>query len=439
MLCFVLLMTGVALFVITYQNDVLEGTIFGEQIVGLPMDISFVATTGNTQRVDKSVIGYAVSITKCQPDDNRLDQAAVLLYSIHRNSRHNPESGSKYGYKAYAFLHPDASNCTEIVERIGYEVHIRESPVLKENIKGALKEFVSEASCCQEKEFLKLYSYTLVDHAAVVHLDLDCLVLQPLDDLFDSIIEGPNSLARQRLPLQWKSNNSNLPDDIEAFFTRDYNMVDPGVRLPHQIGVQGGFIVVKPNLDIFSKYQEIIMEGNYSIDGWGGALRYGGYYGAAQFQGLCAYFFGAIRPGKALELNRCYYNFMGDAPRESVEPMRCRTLEEECQDCRQVPFNEIKTIHFTVCGKPWWCHAHENNKNREMYLGGNAEAYELCLHAQNEWFRTRALLEKVWSDRDAHYNMTWGIDAEAATFGFCTQPSSEHYKKMKMPEARIVL
>jgi hypothetical protein len=406
-------MTAVPLFVIMYQNDVLTGSTVGDEIGSFPTDMFSLLTTANRPRVDKSVIGYAISITKCQPDGNRIqDQAAVLLYSIHRNSRHNPKSGSKYGYKAYAFLHPDASNCTEIVERIGYEVHIRESPVL---------------------------SYTLLDHAAVVHLDLDCLVLKPLDDLFDSMIEGPSSLARQRLPLQWEKNNGNLPVDIEAFFTRDYNMVDPGVRLPHQIGVQGGFIVVKPNLDVFAKYQEIIVEGNYSVNGWGGELRYGGYYGAAQFQGLCAYFFGAILPGKSLELNRCYYNFMGDGPRERIEPKRCRTLEEECQDCRQVSFNEIKTVHFTVCGKPWWCHAHESNKQRERYIGGDAETYRLCLSAQTEWFRIRALLEKEWSERNATYNVTLGIDAETATFGFCSGFSPDHYKKMKLPEAKIVL
>jgi hypothetical protein len=84
---------------------------------------------------------------------SRLDQAAVLLYSIHQNSIRNPSSGSNYDYKAYAFVHPEGANCTESLERIGYHVHIRDSPVLKEEIKGTLNDFVSEASCCQEKEF----------------------------------------------------------------------------------------------------------------------------------------------------------------------------------------------------------------------------------------------------------------------------------------------
>ena len=394
-----------------------------------------------SQEQSPPVVGYAISVTACQPNDERLDQAAILLYSIHLNSRRNPDSGSKYDYMAYAFVHPEAANCTDILTTIGYEVQVRESPVLKEHIQGRLKEFVHEASCCQEKEFLKLYSYTLVDHSVVVHLDLDCLVLQPLDDLFDSMMEGPNSVARQRLPLQWDKNNTNLPDEIEAFFTRDYNLVDPGRRQPHQIGIQGGFIVVKPDMDVFNQYRETIIDGNYTNDqGWGGDLEYGGYYGAAQIQGLCAYFFGAVRPRKTLELNRCYYNFMADAPR-GQEGNKCRTLEEDCQDCRNVGFEEIKTIHFTLCRKPWWCQAHESNLVRKSDLGGE-EGFELCLAAHKQWFRTRYLLEKEWSEKDAYYTMTPDIGkfAQKATHGFCKRRKSHtKYVHMQFPKKRIEL
>ena len=409
----------------------------GSPLVATSEEQSLVAVS---QEQSPPVVGYAISVTACQPNDERLDQAAILLYSIHLNSRRNPDSGSKYDYMAYAFVHPEAANCTDILTTIGYEVQVRESPVLKEHIQGRLKEFVHEASCCQEKEFLKLYSYTLVDHSVVVHLDLDCLVLQPLDDLFDSMMEGPNSVARQRLPLQWDKNNTNLPDEIEAFFTRDYNLVDPGRRQPHQIGIQGGFIVVKPDMDVFNQYRETIIDGNYTNDqGWGGDLEYGGYYGAAQIQGLCAYFFGAVRPRKTLELNRCYYNFMADAPR-GQEGNKCRTLEEDCQDCRNVGFEEIKTIHFTLCRKPWWCQAHESNLVRKSDLGGE-EGFELCLAAHKQWFRTRYLLEKEWSEKDAYYTMTPDVGelGQEATHGFCQRKHITEYVPMQFPKKRIEL
>mmetsp|Transcript_12236 Transcript_12236/g.18765 ORF Transcript_12236/g.18765 Transcript_12236/m.18765 type:complete len:466 (-) Transcript_12236:29-1426(-) len=387
------------------------------------------------------VIGYAVSMTQCDPTKYSYDQAAVLFYSIHRNSIRNPSSGSKYDYKLYAFVHPDASDCAEGLERIGYEVSIRKSPVDKNEIKGNLKEYVDQASCCQEKEFLKLYSYTLVEHDVVVHLDLDCLLFQPLDDLYDSMVT--ESKARSQLPLQWGNGTKNLPTDIEAFFTRDYNLVDPPRRQPHEIGVQGGFIVVKPNIDIFNQYKEIIIEGHYTVvEGWGGpALKYGGYYGAAQIQGLMSYFFGHIRPGKAVELNRCYYNFMGDAPKS--DEGECRTLEKECQDCRKIAFTEIKSIHFTICTKPWWCLASEyHNRQIASALGGK-KPFELCLASLSEWFRFRFLLEKAWSQNSPDYKLNERSRLDELnnhteyprTFGYCERPFQ--YRPMTLPKAPI--
>ena len=35
---------------------------------------------------------------------------------------------------------------------------------------------------------MKLYSYLLFDYPVVVHLDLDTLVLRPMDDLFDFMV-----------------------------------------------------------------------------------------------------------------------------------------------------------------------------------------------------------------------------------------------------------
>jgi hypothetical protein len=388
------------------------------------------------------VIGYSITVTKCQPDAqsstrSRLDQAAVLLYSIHQNSIRNPFSGSKYDYKVYAFVHPEAANCSDSLERIGYQVQIRDSPVLKEEIKGTLKDYVSHASCCQEKEFLKYYAYTLLDHETVVLLDLDCLILKPLDDLFDTMRNGKTAARKSKLQLKWDhANYTKLPDtnNIEAFFTRDYNMVNPGYRQPHQVGVQGGFLVVKPNLEIFEIYKATIIEGNYTIEGWGGALQYGGYYGAAQMQGLCSYFFGAIRPGTSIELNPCNYNFMGDNPRDPDAGNQCKSGEQDCQDCRTVPYEEIKNVHFTVCSKPWWCGALEQNTNRENDLG-DPVAFDSCLKAHRSWFQTRHQLEQVWSERDPNYTVTPLFERDVDTLGYCVNS----YHLMSFPKTRIEL
>jgi hypothetical protein len=262
-----------------------------------------------------------------------------------------------------------------------------------------------------------------------------------LDDLFDSMLGG-GEVAATKLQLQW--NHLSIPSSIEAYFTRDYNLVNPGVRQPHQIGIQGGFIVVRPDLEIFQHYLEIIREGNYTRhDGWGGRLQYGGYYGAAQIQGLMSYYFGAMRPNTTVELNRCYYNFMGDDPRRPESNNRCRTLEKECQDCRKVHFHEIKSIHFTICAKPWWCHARVSNTNRATMVGDEV-SHPLCLAAHAEWFRTRLLLEQAWSERDPSYKpspppRTVGNYSCEVTLDYCRPTRPHRYDPMTFPNQRIDL
>ena len=106
-------------------------------------------------------------------------------------------------------------------------------------------------------------------------MDLDSLVLQPLDDLFDAIIlgEDESSAARSNLPIH---GDKVLPKKIDAFYTRDYNMVNPGGE--EHAGVQGGFLMIRPSEDSFDEYIDIVLEGNFIEGrGWGG--KYGYFFG----------------------------------------------------------------------------------------------------------------------------------------------------------------
>ena len=140
-----------------------------------------------------AVVGYAVSLTGCPGPggDSLADGAAVLRHSIHLSSAAHPPSGSRYGYRMYAIVHPDAKDCMAEVERAGYEVLIRDVPVPVAEIGGKfLREKVGSNGCCGEREYVKLHAYTLVRHPVVVHLDLDTVVLRPMDALFDAMLEG---------------------------------------------------------------------------------------------------------------------------------------------------------------------------------------------------------------------------------------------------------
>jgi hypothetical protein len=253
-----------------------------------------------------------------------------------------------------------------------------------------------------------------MDHPVVVHLDFDSLVLAPHDDLFDAMIDGNHG----RLPVM---HNNTVPENIQAFYTKDYNMVKPGHQHP---GVQGGFLVVKPNMEYFEEYRRVILEGNFKRGaGWAG--KWGGYYGAQQIQGLCSYFFEGLHPGTAVELNRCIYNNMSDNPRgkrrdndpESVA--ECRDGKPTCEDCRETPMENVKSVHFTLCQKPWIC---------PLYVLRDG----LCKKFHSKWFEIR----KLWEES----NGVSTPDEDEIKFhvdvfhGYCTGNGKRHYKPVILIE-----
>jgi hypothetical protein len=169
--------------------------------------------------------------------------------------------------------------------------------------------------------------------------------------------------------------------------------VDPPRRRVHQIGVQGGFLVIRPNQADFDKLVSIILSGGDFVKGkgWGGTkLLYGGYFGAATIQGLASYYYGQFEHNRSIELNRCYYNTMVDSPYCTKRNVtRCRTLESTCEDCQKTPLQKIYTAHFTICGKPDWC---------------RMSAHRLCMELFGEWHRIRRSLEDEWIAKYPNYS-----------------------------------
>ncbi|KAL3940519.1 MAG: hypothetical protein SGARI_000934 [Bacillariaceae sp.] len=75
----------------------------------------------------------------------------------------------------YAFVHPDAAPVAKILQQLGYRVQMRDTPFNLTDVTN--QDFVKaqKSGCCGEKEYLKLYSWLLLDYPAVIHLDLDTL------------------------------------------------------------------------------------------------------------------------------------------------------------------------------------------------------------------------------------------------------------------------
>lgn len=236
----------------------------------------------------KATIGYAITVTSCPQstsDSGMLDGAAVLRHSIHRNSARSTSSSSRYDYQMYALVHPSAESCARSqLQPLGYTVLLRDVPVPLQEIEGEyLRSRVEKNGCCGEKEFVKLQAYTLMEHPVVVHLDLDTLVLKPLDGLFDVMIDGVSAAAAgegsggQQIAVAF---NDPIPQQqpIDAFFTRDYNMAHSGMK---HAGVQGGFLVLRPSMEVYKEFQEIIRKGDFRQNGGWGGKGFGPFYGVS--------------------------------------------------------------------------------------------------------------------------------------------------------------
>ena len=332
-----------------------------------------------------------------------------------------PTSSSPSPSQMIAFVHPDAVPCSSVFRNLGYDVQIRDTPFNVSAIRGDfLREHVIKSGCCGEREYLKLYSYALVEYPIVVHLDLDSLILKPLDDLFLAMLGGGGGgaeAARKRVPVMF---DMPLPpsSSINAFFTRDYNMINPGHR---HVGVQGGFLVVRPSIEAFDEYVSIVLEGRF-VRGWydkrGGEV-YGGYFGAQQIQGICSFYYDARHPGTGVELNRCYYNAMADAPRQVANGLsRCRDGREDCQDCRDTPMGMIKSVHFTLCSKPWKCPVTE----------GKGGYRDICADFHAQWFRIREDLERTRAAGGGmEYANPGGEHMPEVFRGYCKSPHERGY------------
>jgi hypothetical protein len=301
----------------------------------------------------------------------------------------------------YAIVHKSAKSCQPILEKIGYTVKLVDVPVPVEDIQGDfLRENVPQNGCCGEMEFIKLWAYTLLDHPFVVHLDLDTMVLKPMDELFDAALSGDTSqLDSVMWPKERTANantkvdtndntNDNASGSLNAFFTRDYNM-SSGAKKKKPIGVQGGFLVLRPSQQVFEEFQDIIRKGDFQRGkGWGG-LGFGPFYGSMTFQGIIPYFYDALHPGTAVELDRCVYNQMADNPRmkktvNDVVSGDCRDGRDDCEDCRERDIGDVATAHFTLCQKPWHCLPH----------GQDMLQHRMCKKLFKEWYRIRADLEQ---------------------------------------------
>ena len=373
----------------------------------------------NTNPNPKKKIAYAITVTK---DGPFLDGALVLGYGIKKIHRHrdvsvadkasiynaipmpDPNSKSKPGsveYSEYdadlvAFVTPEIVVAKHILEQYGWRVLVKDLPVELDEIEN--KDYANKmknSGCCGASEFLKLWAYTLTDYHRVVHLDMDSIVYNSMDELYNI--------------------------DKELLWTGDYNMRG-GSPVPP---VQGGFLVIKPSMDTFREFQGVIRKGDHTGKGWGGT-KIGNFWGGQTIQGILPYFYYSIHNTSGLEVNRCVYNCMVDNPYyPKSNPPKCLDRTVDCQDCRLQDIEKVKSAHFTLCQKPWTCNKHDNPRNMR-----------LCEQLHDKWFMLRGEFEEhiLGVDVEARYASNVNARSKKLIYGgMCNKWGSDGYTKIPIP------
>ena len=306
-----------------------------------------------TAKAEKTRIAIATSVTQC-PNVTLyrtwlLDTAAVLGHSIHLVAQK-----SKYAYDLLAFVHPDARNCTEAMETAGFRVLLRDTPIDPAQIRNpTYRDQMMESGCCGEKEFLKLYAYTLHEYPVVLHMDMDMVVLRPYDHIIDAFL-APDDTPKIVPDAMWPEDRGRT-DRVGIAFTHDYSTAPAGKR-QYEYNIQGGFLIVRPNQTTFDELKAIVLKGNFN-DGWYDRslkLKHRRWYGGETIQGLLAFYYRAYQAPQALELDRCVHNAMSEPSHDKWG--NCFSITNfttaECHtDCQTMNLSDIYSIHYTNCGK----------------------------------------------------------------------------------------
>ena len=409
-----------------------------------------------------AVIAYVISITKCDNEHQGwfYDAAVVLKRSIDQSS-YPIHATSRYASKMYAIVHTyngRRSACHTQLERAGYHILPSIAPLLRNDYSNAfLRDNVKNDGCCGLRENLKLHVYNLLHHPIAVHLDMDSILFQPLDELFDAMYYPPTHPqgrdARRHLVQSKLLSPTYQPAvpiskmTINAFYTKFMTRA----YFAHAPGVNGGFLVVRPDTHVYDHMIRLQKEATYIPGVWSkGTGWYGSNYGShiwgsLTIQGFLSYYYSLVANTTSVELHRCKFNQMADNPRESsckgdyraptprdpkaagYSDMRCKDGRQDCDDvqCQTWPFSQVRSGHYTFCSKPWTC---------PDPMPGISIHEESCKTMFREWFRIRhqsaathnLLTAQLHPNGTFHPDVYFGYCREVGPGGYVSMDDAQH-------------
>eukprot|EP00656_Telonema_subtile_P027927 TRINITY_DN30137_c0_g1_i1.p1 TRINITY_DN30137_c0_g1~~TRINITY_DN30137_c0_g1_i1.p1 ORF type:complete len:382 (-),score=77.92 TRINITY_DN30137_c0_g1_i1:163-1308(-) len=271
-------------------------------------------------------------------DPKYLDGARVLAQSVKQHM------SQEWPMQMYALIPPKAASDLKFIEQLKRFGYIPVQAGLKfksDRIKGThLREAIDTSGCCGMAELSKLEALRLTQFEWVLLIDADALVLKNLDKL----LEAP---------------------DAEVQYTLDTNLKGGCIN--------GGFALMRPSQQVYDDMWSVMEEGDWrATTAWGGT-GIGYCYGGPTFQGLVPYFYQHVyEPTKSkrrtiVQLDSGLYNNQG------LKKPKVGRMEAD------YPIEEVATVHFTFCQKPWRCVSSQT---------------PICKSMHEHWWKARNQLEK---------------------------------------------
>jgi predicted CopG family antitoxin len=163
-----------------------------------------------------------------------------------------------------------------------------------------------------DREYIKVYAFSLTNHKIVVTMETDTILLQPLDQLFDLMLGG-------QIAPDLAHKNEKIPEQINFISTKTADKL-----------VDHSFFIVRTSNEAYPKLLERMKENpKRSFDDFLNDM-----YGKDH-----------------LQLDSCVYNTYVLA-------------DDECQD---TAIDTMKMVHYSSCGAPWDCLTVDGDVCQELH------------------------------------------------------------------------
>ena len=221
-----------------------------------------------------------------------------------------------------------------------------------------------------------MHAWKKTSHPLVVLIDYNTFVLNPLDQVFNDLLND---------------------QDRKAMFVR------------HPTGaVSTNMLIIKPSLEEYESVRNTYLNAFYTpYSGWNGE-GHNGFPGELGLEGFLSYYY---RDDNSIELDRCIFM-------NSFDP-----------ECKSTPFPDVCVAYHSpdVCGQPWEC--------PEPNPLWDPQTEENCLKIHREYFQMRYEFEQYrWNKPKKKQQKRFGMFRRESFLGYCKDVGKDNYLKMTQNE-----